>query len=327
MCSVTGLLVLARLVFKQYFSYQRTLKTDDWVIIVSVLVGLPCTILNTTGLTHYGLGKDVWTMQPATIAEFARYFYIQQILYIFLITSIKISLLCFYLTIFPGRTTRLLLWITVAFSASFGVVSTIVSIFQCTPIRFYWMQYVQEEDGKCLNINLLGWINGAVSVGIDVWMIGIPLSQIKKLELHWKKKIGAAIMFLTGTFVTVVSILRLQSLLYFYSSENPTWDLWHTAWWSTIEINIGLICACLPTVRLILVRMCPRVFGSTINSTMARSRASRGNSMLVRRQQVRIVSLDIQLENASSTKIKEEQWEASLTAPEEQPDENFYHAK
>jgi hypothetical protein len=32
-----------------------------------------------------------------------------------------------------------------------------------------------------------------------VWMIGIPLSQIKKLELHWKKKIGAAIMFLTGT--------------------------------------------------------------------------------------------------------------------------------
>lgn len=60
---------------------------------------------------------------------------------------------------------------------------------------------------------------------------------------------------------------------------------------------------------------------------MARSRASRGNSMLVRRQQVRIVSLDIQLENASSTKIQEEQWEPSLTAPEEQPDENFYHAK
>lgn len=199
MCTVTGVLVIMRLIFKKFFSYQRVMRSDDWVILVSILVGLPCTVLNTVGLTHYGLGKDVWTLKPAGIAEFARYFFIQQILYLFLMTSIKISLLCFYLTIFPGKTTRLLLWITVAVCLSFGVSFIFISIFQCTPTRFYWMQYIQEEDGKCLNINLLGWINGAMSVGIDVWMIGIPLSQIKKLELHWKKKIGAAIMFLTGT--------------------------------------------------------------------------------------------------------------------------------
>ncbi|KAG8418490.1 hypothetical protein J3458_005899 [Metarhizium acridum] len=73
--------------------------------------------------------------------------------------------------------------------------------------------------------------------------------------------------------------------------------------------------------------MWPRVFGSSVNSTTARSKSSRGNSMLVRRRQVRIASLDIQLENASSAKIKEEQWEPSLTVPEEQRDENFNHAK
>lgn len=198
MCTVTGILVIIRLIFKLFYSYQRVMRSDDWVILISVLVGLPCTVLNTVGLTNHGLGKDVWTLLPSTITEFARYFFIQQILYLFLMTSIKISLLCFYLTIFPGRTTRRVLWITVAVCVAFGVSFIFLSIFQCTPIRFYWMQYAQAADGKCLNINLLGWINGAVSVGIDVWMIGIPLFQIKKLELHWKKKIGAAIMFLTG---------------------------------------------------------------------------------------------------------------------------------
>ncbi|KAK2596695.1 hypothetical protein QQS21_006210 [Conoideocrella luteorostrata] len=276
-------------------------------------------------------------MHPSEIVEFARYFFIQQILYIFLMTSIKLSLLCFYLTIFPGKKTRLVLWLTVAMNIMFGIIFTTISVFQCTPVRFYWMQYVQESDGQCININLTGWLNGAVSVVIDLWMIGIPLFQIKKLELHWKKKVGAAVMFLTGAFVTVVSILRLQSLLYFYSSLNPTWDLWHTAWWSTIEINIGLICACLPTIRLLLVRMWPRVFGSTINSTMARSRASRGNSMMVRRQQVRIASLEIQLDEAPPNSKEEhwqpsptgnqQHWEASSTGAEEQWDEHFYHAK
>ena len=32
--------------------------------------------------------------------------------------------------------------------------------------------------------------------------------------------------------------------------------------WSTIEINIGIICACMPTLRLILVRLFPFLGGT-----------------------------------------------------------------
>jgi hypothetical protein len=30
-------------------------------------------------------------------------------------------------------------------------------------------------------------------------MLGIPLWQIRSLKLHWKKKIGVAMMFFVGT--------------------------------------------------------------------------------------------------------------------------------
>ncbi|KAL1958871.1 hypothetical protein VTO42DRAFT_3708 [Malbranchea cinnamomea] len=33
-------------------------------------------------------------------------------------------------------------------------------------------------------------------------------------------------MFIVGTFVTIVSVLRLQSLVTFAKALNPTWDNW-----------------------------------------------------------------------------------------------------
>lgn len=66
--------------------------------------------------------------------------------------------------------------------------------------------------------------------------------------------------------VTVVSILRLQSLVSFANSHNPTWDQWDVSNWSTIEINVGIMCACMPAMRVILVRLFPKVLGTTTNN-------------------------------------------------------------
>lgn len=72
---------------------------------------------------------------------------------------------------------------------------------------------------------------------------------------------------LTGVFsFTVVSILRLPSLVYLGTSSNPTWDLYFIMWWSTFEINIGIICSCLPVMRLVLVCLWPSVFSSSSSS-------------------------------------------------------------
>lgn len=61
--------------------------------------------------------------------------------------------------------------------------------------------------------------------------------------------------------VTVVSILRLRALVTFATSDNPTFDNFETMIWSTLELNVGIICACMPSMRQILARIFPRVFG------------------------------------------------------------------
>ena len=64
-----------------------------------------------------------------------------------------------------------------------------------------------------------------------------------------------------------MSVLRLQSLIHFGNSLNPTWDQTDASNWSTIEINVGIVCACLPALRKILIRFFPSMQGSTSPST------------------------------------------------------------
>lgn len=63
--------------------------------------------------------------------------------------------------------------------------------------------------------------------------------------------------------VTVISVIRLESLISFANSSNPTWDNLKVSQWSTIEVNVGIICACMPTLRLILLRMFPVLSSTT----------------------------------------------------------------
>lgn len=90
-----------------------------------------------------------------------------------------------------------------------------------------------------------------------------------------------------------MSILRLQSLVDFAKSHNATWEQYEVANWSTIEINVGIICACMPALRLVLVRAFPRILGSTrqypsrsggqyVNSAAAAGSRKLGSESVVR---------------------------------------------
>lgn len=49
-----------------------------------------------------------------------------------------------------------------------------------------------------------------------------------------------------------MSAIRLRELSKFANSKNPTYDNVPAAYWSAIEANTGIICACLPACRSLL---------------------------------------------------------------------------
>ncbi|EOO03146.1 putative cfem domain-containing protein [Phaeoacremonium minimum UCRPA7] len=258
---ISAVVVVLRLAFK-LFVVKSGLKLDDWFILATLVVGIPGTVILVVGTIGNGLGRDIWTLPFHQISVFVKFFFVMEVQYFIDIALLKLSLLFFYLNIFQFSKVRKFLWITIAIVVLWGITFVIVAFVQCSPLSFYWTNWDHAHKGTCLNINAIGWANAAISIALDLWMLAIPLSQLPALNLHWKKKIGVALMFCVGTFVTVVSILRLQSLVHFANSLNPTWDNFDVSLWSATELNVGIICACMPSLRLMLVRLFPTLGSS-----------------------------------------------------------------
>lgn len=92
---------------------------------------------------------------------------------------------------------------------------------------------------------------------------------------------------LTGSSITAISIARLQSIVEFAVTANPTRksklaqnqhsenptdkptvDNAPAIYWSVLECDMFIICACLPAVRSILSQLIPGVFGgSSVHSS------------------------------------------------------------
>lgn len=77
---------------------------------------------------------------------------------------------------------------------------------------------------------------------------------------------------LTYPSVCLVSILRLQSLIAISNSLDPTYDNPPAATWSSVEVNIGIICSCLPLLRPLGKRWLPNVTSSYKRKTKGQDR-------------------------------------------------------
>ncbi|KAH7327789.1 putative PTH11-typeG-protein-coupled receptor [Stachybotrys elegans] len=267
---ISALFVVQRIVFKLWA--KLPFGADDWFTVITEIFCVPGTVIQIYGAVPNGLGRDFWTLGSGQRTDFFRNLYALQLLYLAQVSLLKLALLAFFMRIFTGTRIRRVLIGTVIFTAIYGTVFVAVAALQCTPINYLWQRWDGEHQGECMNVNAIAWSHSSISIALDIWMLAIPLWELKKIALDWKKKVGVALMFLIGTFVTVVSIIRLQWIVNFGArSLNPTWENLNIIMWSAIEVHVGIMCACLPSLRLVLVRMFPTILG-TIQESVSNSR-------------------------------------------------------
>ncbi|KAI5455935.1 hypothetical protein BGZ63DRAFT_436684, partial [Mariannaea sp. PMI_226] len=239
--------------------YRSGVLSDDYFVAGSALLNIANSVVCVRGLSGNGLGRDSWTVTGDQITSFLRYLYVGSLLYTTTVFCVKFCILLFYLRIFPGTIIRKVIWASIALNAVSLLVFDIVTLTQCRPISHYWERWDQLHKGECNNINAMAWA-GATS----------------SLSPHMYKKLNAI-------SVTIVCILRLQALVAYGHTINPTWDAFDTCYWSAIELNVGIICVCMPNIRLLLVRMFPKVMqsshtrSSNVRNALSASRGERIN--------------------------------------------------
>jgi hypothetical protein len=84
--------------------------------------------------------------------------------------------------------------------------------------------------------------------------------------LNFDSPLGYWLITSVNYSVCITSMVRLDSLRTFGLTADPTWDNIPTTFWSTLETTTAIFCACMPAIRVGLVRLFPRVM-STIPRT------------------------------------------------------------
>lgn len=203
-------------------------------------------------LYEIGMGSDMWSIKHENITRIFLLMWVAMFLYGVARTVSRVSIMLFYFRIFentPGRRLRIAVLVLDVLSCSALI---LLVLFPCRPISHFWDRWDGEHEGTCLD-----FYGEAVGIGIkdiivDVIIITLPLPWISKLNLNRKKKIMSCILFSVGLCVIIVSAGRIAVVDKFVHSTNPTVDMMDLAILSVVELSLGIICACLPSVKPLL---------------------------------------------------------------------------
>jgi hypothetical protein len=197
------LVILSWALLIQRFSYKilakLSLGLDDWLVLATAIASVASSTIIINYVLPGGLGRDIWTLKADQIYQFGFYFHIVSIIYLFQVATLKLAMLCFYLQIFPFGGSKYAIWLTGVIVCAFGIVFILVSALACQPISHVWNKWDGEHEGRCVDIALIAWTNAAISIGLSLWLISIPLWKLRSLNLKQEKKVYITIMFILGT--------------------------------------------------------------------------------------------------------------------------------
>ncbi|MCJ1309868.1 hypothetical protein MMC25_003529 [Agyrium rufum] len=260
MVAVSTFFVICRLIVR--FRTTGTWGTDDVLICGSVLFAVLVTIFDCLAVKH-GFGKHGKNLTIDQLHGAFKFFYLAQPPYKAGVCCTKLSILALYHRIFnTGRFPRYNLSL-MAFILTYSIAFILVSVFQCIPIQKSWNKAL---SGYCVN-NEGQWYSFAVlNIISDIAIMILPMPVIQKLQLPKGQKIGLSLVFLLGAFVCGTSIYRMIALASGSKSMDPTYGSVEATVWTDIELNTGIICACLPVFKAPVMRLFPRLFPGLISS-------------------------------------------------------------
>lgn len=133
-----------------------------------------------------------------TNSDMLQYYYLGEIFYFASLTATKISILAFFLRVFPQQQFRKIIYGVIGICVAYGLSFVLATTFQCNPVPYSWKQLDSTYQGSCNNIHLQGWMSAICNIIIDLIILILPLKELYALQTSLKKKLMVMVMFSLG---------------------------------------------------------------------------------------------------------------------------------
>ncbi|KFX92796.1 hypothetical protein O988_07117 [Pseudogymnoascus sp. VKM F-3808] len=266
------------------------IEMDDYLCFIALFLLYGMFVQLVLWCAIGGNGTHFSELSPETLIIFGKIFIANQFTYFALCPAIKISIICFYRRIFPApgfhRITYFINWLIGLWAAAIFITCGL----QCRPLRGYWDKSV---DAKCIDGNTYFIVNQTFNVVMDFVILGLPLPIIWRLKRVWQDKLALSFVFALGGFVCFASVYRIV-VLFYIDPGDTTYTVYQATLWTHIEPSVGMICACLPTIRGLITIKSWRArtlgskdaagysTGSKSHNTRRKSGSQMGNSVYIK---------------------------------------------
>ncbi|KAK1756612.1 hypothetical protein QBC47DRAFT_380256 [Echria macrotheca] len=254
-CSVVTWAVAAFFVAARFYTRRLLLHVwswEDWVIVVSLVLSSMCSA-SIIIQAVLGLGTHIWTVPPQNAKPLAMAGWFDLLLYFMSLWATKISILMLYRRILTYPWIKLSTTILLTVIVIFGVWTLASVLTACVPLAAFWDSSIQ---GVCHDYR---WYasTSAMHISTDFLIYVLPMPAIRTLRLRFRLKTLLYSLFAFGFLLCVISILRMVNLIVYSNVVDVTWQWTTSAYWTTVEINFAIVCACVMTLKPLIVKFFP----------------------------------------------------------------------
>lgn len=180
----------------------------------------------------------------------------------------KTSILIFYLRMAKNTQSmlRIASYATLALVNIDGVVLFFLNAFQCSPVA---AAFKPGLPATCISIVTLYLCSAPVNIVANLAILVLPIPVLTGMHLPHRQKTVLVFTFSLGIFVTIVDVVRIYYLQ--KASDDQTdftkarigisndfsWNASTALMWSAVEVNVGIICACIPTLKPLFKKILP----------------------------------------------------------------------
>ncbi|KAH9900207.1 hypothetical protein F4778DRAFT_163056 [Xylariomycetidae sp. FL2044] len=241
---ITFIFVAARF-YSRRILQGRAFALDDYII-AGTMVSIIVHAVLMANATYHGMGLHIWQFTKELNSEYYLWIGISSEFYVLSLAGFKSSLLLLYLQLFGlNRRFRIACYLALFYTLGYLTCNALTEFLGCTPIAKKWDPSL---PGKCINGVAANIIYGAGHMTSDLIIGILPIVMVWKLEFPTpRQKIGLSLALGSGLIAWAVACVRWAISTYNMLSYDRPWWAGISFTFSILEVNTGLICACVAT--------------------------------------------------------------------------------
>ncbi|KAL2045224.1 hypothetical protein N7G274_002307 [Stereocaulon virgatum] len=200
--------------------------------------------------THYGFGRHQYYLSNHQFQEFEKYSFGNWIQTFSTLMFTKVSICLLLLRFAPSKRVIRPIQGLIAFLVASNVIFTMFWILQCTPPSAAW-NVANGEKAQCFTLSQIERIiiiQAAISLVSDLLLAASPILFIRSTTCAFRENSPLYCLMGLGLLTFVCCLVRTV-LSRQFDQPDQTWVSVDNFLWRTAETTLGLVAACLPTLR------------------------------------------------------------------------------